>query len=256
MSGDSWLGIVVTIITGVLVAIISLRLEYKTGLFNARQRKELTYEIVSKAPLVSKNQEHLSDKLEILYDKKLVQVVESIVIEIANTGNKAIASGDIEKNLSLSFPGRILDVSITQTIPKDLQVELQQTHDSMVEIQPLLLNRNESIRLAVVIADPTDDPPKVAGRIIDASITEKKRTELSGLMDPSEDHISFIAGMIIGPIALLIGAGVRPFLIDTLPDTLPSSLAPIAASAIILLLGLLLAFLALILIRFLKKYFR
>src|SRR5215207_9277121 len=67
-----------------------------------RNRKELSYFIISKTPLVNVAKD-VGDKLEIRFDGKVVRAVHLIVVRIFNSGNVPILPIDFQRDVSIVF---------------------------------------------------------------------------------------------------------------------------------------------------------
>jgi hypothetical protein len=103
-------GVIATVgfgIVATILAIVVYRLQ--------RNRKELSYKLVSSASLV-KVDRSLGGRIEVLYNGVPVPDVSVIVLQIGNTGNQEILATDFERAVSVTFPGsqRILSSDVNR----------------------------------------------------------------------------------------------------------------------------------------------
>lgn len=130
-----------------------------------RKRKRLSYEILSKSPLISKKEE-LEGKLEIKYLGQEVTDVYLVLLEFSNSGNVPIQSADYEKKINVKFgnTSAILSAEIEGVNPVNLDIETSYI-DDQVFIEPVLLNPKDSFKLRI-LTNNFDNNISVNGRII------------------------------------------------------------------------------------------
>jgi len=130
-----------------------------------RQHKALSYEVISRVPLLSL-QEETSGQIQILFEDKPVENVQLAVIKITNSGNTPITSGDYERPVSLSFGenAQILTADVTQTEPESLQPSISIENNKAV-LTPVLLNSGDSIALKLLVSNSSGELV-VDGRIV------------------------------------------------------------------------------------------
>src|SRR5947208_7078313 len=106
---------VVTLLAAVITSFISFWIFRKQ-----RNRKEISYEVVSNAPIASINKE-VKDKVEILYEGKPVKDLSLLVLKVWNSGNVAVKPEDFIEPIKFKFEGRtIISRDLLDTEPKDL----------------------------------------------------------------------------------------------------------------------------------------
>lgn len=168
-------GIGFAVIAGVILLIV----EYRTGWFAVRAKKELSYEIVSSTPLATLS-EDAGDELKILYNNEEVRDVTSLVVRIKNTGKVPILSADYEQPIEIILDGLILRSRVVETYTNPLLPTIfssedkspPDTYPGRLYISPILINQGESITVSLLLTDYKDDltiNTRVAG------ITEVKR---------------------------------------------------------------------------------
>ena len=130
-----------------------------------RRRKALSYEIISRTPLLSMEEE-VKGKLQILFDKKPVQQVHLIVVRIVNSGNLPILSPDYERPIGFSFgeKGKILTTEVVETYPSSLRASVRIEGEKVV-LDSALLNQGDSIKLKILVSQ-FDGQIAVDGRIV------------------------------------------------------------------------------------------
>lgn len=134
-----------------------------------RQRKALSYEILSLTPILSMNEE-VKGKLEIRFSGEPVQQVHLILIKITNSGNVPIVATDYERQVNLSFgeKAKILTVDIVETTPESLQVAVQKTIEGSKEkalLPPILMNQGDSFTFKLLVSSFAK-PITIDGRIV------------------------------------------------------------------------------------------
>lgn len=121
--------------------------------FLQKSKKRLTYEVISDTQLVGIKSE-VQNKIKIYYEDKLVENVHLISIKIINNGNQPISISDFAEliNIRLGNNTNILTCEVLEQNPKDLDVCVVKIQDS-IEIQPLLLNPNDSFTLNILLSN-------------------------------------------------------------------------------------------------------
>lgn len=159
-----------------------------------RQRKALSYNIISNTSLVDIKEE-IKGKLEVFFDGKPVENIYLIIIKFINTGNLPIKSVDYESPINMNFgkDARVLASEIIETDPDSLEASVN-IEGTKVLLMPILLNQKDSITIKVLV-NQFDNQITIGGRIIGVKkilkFTERK-------------YASFFIGNIIGCIIVLI----------------------------------------------------
>jgi hypothetical protein len=130
-----------------------------------RQRKRLSYEVVSRNRLLTVTEEHQS-KLRVTYDGEPVKDLSILVIRLVNSGNVPIAAQDFATPVIISAGdrARVFSAAITDTDPVELLAEIEK-HDEQVLLVPTLLNAGDAITLKLLVSD-YGGKASVFGRIV------------------------------------------------------------------------------------------
>ncbi len=159
-------GIWTAIITGISTGLIILLVEYRTGWFASRTKKELSYEIISSTPIATVS-EDMKEKIVILVNGVAVEDVTSLVLRIKNTGKGTITTTDFDGDIQITAMGsNILEYKVIETKPATLKpsIGVALTADPLpphgedpydmfpVSVAPLLLNPTDSFTISLLIA--------------------------------------------------------------------------------------------------------
>jgi hypothetical protein len=130
-----------------------------------RNRKILSYQIISNTALLTANEE-IREKLKILYEKKPVKNVRLFILRIINNGIQSIDDKDFKKPLSFTFSddARVLSVETIEVNPNNLDVSVTPDGNRIV-IEPILLNSKDFFDLKVLVSS-YEDSVKCDGRIV------------------------------------------------------------------------------------------
>lgn len=186
----------VAVIIAILAILISCFLYWKQ-----RRNKALSYEILSRTPLLSVKEE-VKGKLQILFDKKPVQQVHLVEIRLGNSGNVPILANDFERPVSLSFgeEGQILSASIVETNPDSLRASIVSDGKKVV-LMPTLLNQGDSIKLKMLVSK-FKNQIAVDGRIVGVKdIQPSSENPLRYLIPAAIGFFMFLVGVINTTIA-------------------------------------------------------
>ena len=163
--------------------------------FLQRQRKSISYEVISKNQLLTVGEE-LAGKLQVLYEGEPATDICLLVLKLSNSGNQPVAMSDYERPISLGTGthSRILSVAVTEKDPEALSVELT-VEQSRVVLQPLLLNSNDFIILKLLVSD-------FGGAVIaDARIVGVK-----GISKASQNSGYSLLAMVSGLVVSIVGS--------------------------------------------------
>lgn len=117
-----------------------------------RQKKGISYTIVSCVPLLSVGEE-ISGKLQILFDGKPVQQVHLVEADIVNSGNVPIKATEFERPISFSFgeEAQVFSAEVTESTPESLRATAS-IEGKRVLLEPTLLNAGDSVSLKMLIS--------------------------------------------------------------------------------------------------------
>lgn len=115
------------------------------------------YEIVTDESLLTIDKE-LQGKIKVIYENNPIEDISLLVIKFLNQGNEPIKSDDFEEPITMSFSPNvgILSVELKQADPPTINVKLTQEKDRII-IEPLLLNRGDSITIKVLLTGSNPD---------------------------------------------------------------------------------------------------
>jgi len=169
--GQFIINVAVAVVVGIVTAVVAIWIFRKQ-----RTRKELSYQIISDAPIASVNK-GLESRVTILLDGKPVKDARQVVLKIHNTGNIAVKRDDYDEPIGCLFEGsEIIGSDILSTDPEDLINSIDKntfiriTRDS-AKLERFLLNPNQSITLTFLL-DKVYSKLKVGVLIIDGKIVK------------------------------------------------------------------------------------
>lgn len=121
-----------------------------------RNRKSLSYEIVSNTLLLT-TKEEIKEKIQILYDGTPVNNVRLFTLKLINNGKQAIDEKDFKKNVEFIFSdsAKILSAEIITVSPENLRVKADFTENKLLII-PLLLNSKDFMKIKVIVSTDED----------------------------------------------------------------------------------------------------
>jgi hypothetical protein len=189
-----WLQISIAVL-GMFIAGLGVWLNYK--------RKEITYEIFDKSPLINWT-EDIRGKLKLSFMGMDVEDAHSIVVQIKNTGNQAIAAKDFAQAFIFLFgkDAEVLTYDVVQKTPDNLKLDLSiglgAENATSLQIEPFLLNKGESFILKALVSKFSGEVT-IDARIADAKIKNPEATSFWQVALP---------GLISFPFAMAIMAGV------------------------------------------------
>lgn len=148
----SGIGAIIAIPIAVIATIIAF-LAYR----QQHQRKEITYEIVSDAPIISVNKA-LEGRIEILLDKNPVKNARLLIMNLRNSGNVSIRHEDYFEPIKFEFQKTtIISTDIIETQPQGLLdpqslKTFLKVGANFVELPPFPLNPRDSIGFSILLS--------------------------------------------------------------------------------------------------------
>lgn len=141
---------------GAVLALVAIAISVALY-FAQRQRKDITYELLSNTPLLTVREKGLG-QLQLTYNSVPVDNPRLAVIRLRNSGNVPIATTDYERPISFTFGegATVLSSAITATSPDNLNVGVE-TKDNVVVLQPALLNPRDSLTLKLLVSGEARD---------------------------------------------------------------------------------------------------
>lgn len=141
-------GLAITIVLGLAAIGVSIWLYLKQ-----RSRKGLSKD-VQVTRLVSVHGE-ARDKITIQYEGEQIKQVHLIEVALKNSGNVPIRPEDFERPITIELgDGTPLTVDVADSTPDKLKPEVQSTPRG-IELQPLLLNEDDSLKVKILVRDFT-----------------------------------------------------------------------------------------------------
>ena len=216
------IGAGVTLLAGLIGAVVTYWIYRKQ-----RSKKEISYQIISNAPIASVNKV-LENRVTIQLDGKPVKDARQIVIKVRNNGNVAVKREDYDKQTKFIFEGsEVIGGELLNTEPESMMNSMdkdffiapyvrEQNIDKgiadTVLLPNILLNPKEFITFTILLKGGYKHLD-VRGRIVDGKISE---------FNPSNQLIVLgrsLSGIIYGIMAVLLIFGA---LIITLLPSSPS----------------------------------
>lgn len=151
-------------------------------LFVARNKKELSYRILTNTSVVSVREEY-QRRVEIRFLSRRVQNVHLITLKLFNSGHKAIKPDDYIDPITVRFGGksRILSATVVETYPPEIKFTevladppvtfaeaIANAGGSEMSVPPTLFNAKDWVRINILVSD-YQDPVTVIGRIVEVS---------------------------------------------------------------------------------------
>jgi hypothetical protein len=168
-------------------------------------RKSLGYQI-SIAPLTSISHD-FKGRLQISFDGSPIGEVSVVSIRIKNNGSTPIRREDFEKPLfcQIAGNGTFLIAEISARTPDSLEPQLL-PNVKRIEVQPLLLNRNDEFTIFSLISG-FPNAIEIAGRMVGVKVTDMERRMTYGFTTPQIVELCFLLFWLIW-----IGIGLLKFI--------------------------------------------
>lgn len=182
-------------------------------IFYNRQKKAISWQIISNTPLLRIDEE-IRRNLEVLFNGEPVKDIQLIIAKIINTGNVPIKSIDYEGPINLNFgkDSQILTAEIIETSPHNL-IASANIEGNAVIIPPTLMNGKDWITLKILVSQ-FDETITVDSRIFGVNEV-KEYTDLSK-NEFVHNVITFAIGGLTFLMLLAISASIKT-LIEILP---------------------------------------
>lgn len=168
-----------------LIAIFATYNVYYLG----KPRKEISIIAENLVPLVEVREEAIPD-IQVFYRDEPVSNLYLYQLKIENTGNQPISEEDYSQPISFSFPKsfQIVDISITDTQPRNIGMEIIKLSENEAVASKSLLNPDDIVSIKIILIgidnNITEDILLVDGRIkgvkgINKIVAEKNNSSLS-----------------------------------------------------------------------------
>lgn len=125
--------------------------------------KELSYKIESQESILSESNLDNIESLGITFDGKKIEQAQITVLSISNTGTLPIEKSDFSTPLTISSnqKSKFLSAILTKTIPEGINTKVTIVKN-IVEIEPLLLNPNDSLSIRLITSGEKVSPKPIA----------------------------------------------------------------------------------------------
>ncbi len=176
-------------------------------IFRSRQRKEISYSIVSDT-LLANIQDNISTKeIKVTVDGKKVNNVRFVSLRIRNSGNVPIRQEDYEVPLwfipaNVYGNGNVVDAGVTSTEPIGISAVAQINANSQVGLNSFLLNPGDVIYVGILLSDYSE-LIQVFGRI--TGVNEIKLEQFA-VKQPTKMSTLFGQGVAVLLICMILAS--------------------------------------------------
>lgn len=139
---------IIQISIGILAAIIIAYVDRKIP----KGRKDINCLEISNIPIL--NIDEVKGKVRVSYEGKLLDDARLVLLRVWNSGNVSIDRNDFEQPLTFCFGDKaeVLSTSIIETKPDTVKsIATLEKNVNEVILKPLLLKKNESIKIKVLL---------------------------------------------------------------------------------------------------------
>ena len=187
---------------GAVVSVVALVVAVVAVWIQVR-RKSFVYSILADNELLHRK-DILGDRVTVHFDSQAVSSLRLVSLQFSNDGYVAIAKSDFESPVTVSFPigAKVLSAIPGSTQPEGLPVELS-VHQGAVVVSPLLLNRDDSFTVQVILTGASGKP-KVTARLLGVKeIKEQSLGKKSNLLQRLQLEVlsTAVAVAIVGFVA-------------------------------------------------------
>ncbi len=232
------LGIIATLLAGLIGAFAAYWIYRKQQV-----KKEITYQRISEAPIVTVNKD-VASRVDVLLDGKPTKGVRLLVFEVKNVGSSAVKGEDYFEPVTFHFDGEVVGGEVLKTQPKEFLEPSQLASfltfkERALQLSTCPLNPGDAITFSVFIEG--EGKADVRGRINTGTITEfdpvKERERQQRRLKRMINIASIVGTLLLAPEIIYIlylsftGNGSKPVVIS-------------GVFAFMLLGGLLLGFIA------------
>lgn len=184
----------IAVVVGIVAILLTL-----LATFIQRQKKALSYEVLSVTPLLNIS-EKAESKLQVFYEGKIVLQPHLAVLKIQNSGNTSIIEADYAEPVEISFDQglQLVAAEVINVDPVNLKPSIDVSNNK-ITLSPLLLNKGDCLEIKAI----TDKPFKVinvTGRIIGV----KRITEFASMKRRYQYFTALGIGVMI--TGLILGA--------------------------------------------------
>jgi type II secretory pathway pseudopilin PulG len=207
-------GLVITIVLGLAAIAVPIWVYLKQ-----RSRKDLAKD-VQVTRLVSIHNE-AKGRITIHFEGEQIEQVHLVEVRLTNSGNVPIRPEDFERPITIELgSGTPLSADIAETTPARLDPKAQITPRG-VELQPLLLNTGDSLKLKILVRDFAGEIAfdyRIVGisQLMDARL-QAERSWSHRLFGSSDLLSRFMATLVAGTV-VFVGVGALTSGVGSLVD--------------------------------------
>lgn len=149
---------------GAILALISVFIGI--WIYRKQNFKSLDYSLLVR-PLVRVDWK-ITGQIEILLNGKPIRSPSLLLLKIANSGKLAIRAGDYDKPLAAIVNGRIINVSVAETSPGEIEHHLKwRQQDNEIIFEKPLLNGGDWFEIQILASEIASRKPLILrGRIV------------------------------------------------------------------------------------------
>ncbi|MCK4735081.1 MAG: hypothetical protein KAT65_21695 [Methanophagales archaeon] len=158
----TWITVLLTSIAIIAAIIVPITLYLLS-----KRKKKLICKLFPSLSLVDVRTE-VKDKIEIYYNKNLVENLSMTKVKIRNNGNLPIRKEDIVKPLEFNFGENlsVIDYSVIDTEPRGITANLKpNTENNLIRCSFDLLNPSDGLTLQFVCLGESKELPNITARI-------------------------------------------------------------------------------------------
>lgn len=192
-------------IISALLAIAAIIAAYNIY-FISRPVKALQIIIDTASQLVSIRPE-ATGSIQIVYNGKVVSNPQILQITIKNSGNQSIMANDYSTLLLFSFDQQdeIIDVSVINSQPSNIGMNVNKTSLYEATATPILLNPGDTVTVRFIVAESGNDSI-LSHFHIDGRIVGVKEVALVPQSDQQQGNLPYLFLYFVQGFVLLLGA--------------------------------------------------
>jgi len=170
LTQPDWLDVIITLLAFIVGSGLTIYF-FRRG----EKVKKLGYEVITDSPLFDIS-DQIGQDITIQYKGQTVESLAIVIIEIKNSGNIPIKPEDFNKPLCINVgdSNKIFDSAIIDRNPEDIDAVVSVNgNGNAVEIEPLLLNEQDSILLKIVSDQDDSENINLSSRIVGVSSIDR-----------------------------------------------------------------------------------
>jgi hypothetical protein len=141
-------------IVGVIVAVIAIFVSIAIAI-RTKNKKELSYEVLSATSLISVNDKDIQKTLKItLNGNEIKDDISLVLVRIINSGNVPVKESDFNDDINISASSPIIWADIKERKPSNLYPELETDIGEIfdvITVKPLLMNSGDEFTVKMLV---------------------------------------------------------------------------------------------------------